>query len=308
MIWVFPAFVLMTTCALAYVYFEKLSLPTHFARFLQPMAVGFICFSAWRLIQSLIKDQWQWILLVFAFLSTIFIRSSIVYPVILVLSGWFYHRIHGGKRELPTGRLSPRWGNLFLFFSIFGLAAVFGNLLKLKPVLMFENTFRYGSLVFGGGQVLVPMLFEQFVLHKHYLSAEEFLAGWGIAQAVPGPVFIFTSFTHALALREYGQWGMLLGSFIGAVGIFLPGTLLIFFVFPIWKQLKEWSVVQNGLHGLNAAATGFVLAAAILLGKTISFEITNIIVVVMSFVSLQVLKIPAVLVVVLTLLCGFLLP
>ena len=94
-------------------------------------------------------------------------------------------------------------------------------LFRIKEVLLFENTFRMGSLVFGGGQVLVPMMEAQFVHAKGYLTATEFANGYGLLQAVPGPVFSFSTFVNGMALQEKGPMFQLLGCAIGSIGIFI---------------------------------------------------------------------------------------
>lgn len=305
LVWVFPATVIMTTLALAYVYFEQQHLPTDFSRYLQPMAVGFIAYSAVRLSRSLVTNLTQAGYLSIALVSVLLIRSSLVYPIVLLLAGWLSTRRTNTSGPVPTWpELRPRWGNLYLLLGLFAASALVGNFFQLKPVLIFENTFRYGSMVFGGGQVLVPLLFEQFVLNKGYLTASEFLTGWGAAQAVPGPVFTFTSFTHALAMKEYGSGGMVLGAFLGMSGIFLPGALLIFFIYPTWEKLKDWSLIQNALKGVNAAACGFIAAAAILLARTLPPTTDNLLAGILAFLGLYLLKLPPVLIVGLCLFVG----
>ncbi len=305
LVWVFPATVIMTTLALAYVYFEQQHLPTDFSRYLQPMAVGFIAYSAVRLSRSLVTNFTQAGYLSIALVSVLLIRSSLVYPIVLLLAGWLSTRRTNTSGPAPTWpELRPRWGNLYLLLGLFAASALVGNFFQLKPVLIFENTFRYGSMVFGGGQVLVPLLFEQFVLNKGYLTASEFLTGWGAAQAVPGPVFTFTSFTHALAMKEYGSGGMVLGAFLGMSGIFLPGALLIFFIYPTWEKLKDWSLIQNALKGVNAAACGFIAAAAILLARTLPPTTDNLLAGILAFLGLYLLKLPPVLIVGLCLFVG----
>ncbi len=305
LVWVFPATIIMTTLALAYVFTERQHIPTDFSKYLQPMAVGFIAYSAVKLSRSLVTNVNQGGYWLVALMSVLLIRSSLVYPLVLLAAGWM-----SSRRSTRTGNapawpdLKPRWGNLYLLIALFSTSAIVGNFFHLKPVLIFENTFRYGSMVFGGGQVLVPLLFEQFVLNKGYLTASEFLTGWGVAQAVPGPVFTFTSFTHALAMKEWGASGMVLGSFLGMTGIFLPGALLIFFIYPTWEKLKDWSFIQDALKGVNAASCGFIAAAAILLASTLPPSTENILTGFLAFLGLYFLKLPPVLIVGLCLFLG----
>jgi chromate transporter len=135
------------------------------------------------------------------------------------------------------------------------------------PVRLFENFYRNGSLIFGGGQVLTPMLYTEFVQYapKQYLTSEEFLSGYAFVQGLPGPVFSFSSYIGALAMRDYGIVGEIGGAVMSAAGIFLPGTFLIFFMIRIWEGLKKFRPIRASLEGINAASAGLVAAAAVLL-------------------------------------------
>ncbi len=163
------------------------------------------------------------------------------------------------------------WANFFLWIGVLIFAAVLGSFTKsnpeLLPIRLFENFYRNGSLVFGGGQVLTPMIYTEFVQYapKHYLSSEEFLSGYALVQSLPGPVFSFSSFIGALSMREFGTGGEIIGAIMSAVGVFLPGTFLIFFMIRIWDSLKSFRPIRASLEGILAANAGLVAAAAILL-------------------------------------------
>jgi chromate transporter len=137
----------------------------------------------------------------------------------------------------------------------------------LLPIRLFENFYRNGSLVFGGGQVLTPMLYTEFVQFapKRYLTSQEFLSGYGLVQALPGPVYSFSSFIGALSMREFGTGGEVIGAVAAAAGVFLPGTFLIFFMIRIWDSLKSFRAIRASLEGILAANTGLVAAAALTL-------------------------------------------
>jgi chromate transporter len=88
------------------------------------------------------------------------------------------------------------------------------------------------------------------------------MAGYALQQALPGPLFSFSAFVGSLSLREYSIWGQILGGFIASVGIYLPGTLMIFFVIRFWDKLKKYRAVKASLEGVNAASGGIILATA----------------------------------------------
>jgi len=167
-----------------------------------------------------------------------------------------------------------------------------GGLTKAMPILLFENFYRNGSLIFGGGHVLIPFLYTEFVDFKHYLSSEEFLSGYAIVQALPGPFFSFSAYIGSLAMRNYGILGAVTGGFVSAVGIFLPGTFLIFFITRFWEDLKKYRIVRASLDGINAASSGMIAAAALLLFQPLEIDIFNISVVIITFCLLSFTKIP----------------
>ena len=199
------------------------------------------------------------------------------------------------------------WINIFLFFGILIGAALLGQFTGWKPFRIFENFYRNGSMIFGGGQALIPLMFNEFVSFKHYLSKEEFLSGYAFVQALPGPVFAFCSYLGTFAMRSEGIPLQLLGSVASSAGIFLPGTLLIFFVYRIWAQLKQYRVVRASLEGINAVSCGLVAAAALVLIKPMELETSNILVMIGTFLILYFTKVPGYAIVATGLLAGFLL-
>lgn len=117
--------------------------------------------------------------------------SSYTFPVVLMLGGlaqWLWQERQGSLGS-PHALTKVRWFYFRMYGLLFGLAALLGNVFHSREILLFENFYRFGSLVFGGGQVLLPMMYEHFVATRQYLSTDQFLIGYGLAQGVPGPVF-----------------------------------------------------------------------------------------------------------------------
>ncbi|MCQ6562287.1 chromate transporter [Paenibacillus mendelii] len=141
--------------------------------------------------------------------------------------------------------------------------AVFFGLLILLPLLrqyaaadwlsLFDSFYRSGSLVFGGGHVVLPLL-EREVVPTGWVSEADFLAGYGAAQAVPGPLFTFAGYLGAMISG-------IKGALIGTAAIFLPAFLLIVGALPFWNSLRTSPKVQGALIGINAAVVGILLAA-----------------------------------------------
>ncbi|MGB5928672.1 MAG: chromate transporter [Cyclobacteriaceae bacterium] len=185
------------------------------------------------------------------------------------------------------------------------VAALLGNIADFRGILLFENFYRNGSLIFGGGQVLIPYLFTEFVEFKQYLTAEDFLNGYGMAQAVPGPTFSFSAFVGAMALEEQGVWAQIGGGLLAAAGIFLPGTFLIFFVIRFWEGLKRYRPVKASLEGIAAVSAGLVMAAALILLKPVSEDFISIGILIGTMFLLLYSKIPPPFIILAGLLAGF---
>ena len=99
------------------------------------------------------------------------------------------------------------------------------------------------------------------------MTNQEYLTGWGIVRALPGPVFAVTSYVGGMVLREYGTKLQIIGCVIGCIGIFLPSALLVLFFFPVWQNLKKYVVVYRSLEGINAVVVGIMWASFLYLLK-----------------------------------------
>lgn len=291
-IWVLPAVSIMTAAGMGIYYLEQRNLSLQFARFIQPMAVGFMVVAGYRIGQKVIKNKISLALALVAAVTAYLFRSPVMTPIVLLVGGLTTALTYQQQERMDKKPLHVQWANFFLWFGVFIGAATLGAYTQLLSVRLFENFYRNGSFVFGGGQVLTPMLYNEFVAFKHYLTREEFLSGLGLVQAVPGPVFAFASYIGALSMRDAGLSGQFWGSFVSTAGIFLPGTFLIFFVYRFWEQLKRYRVVRASLEGINAASTGLTAAAAIALFEPMAPHWPSVVVVVLTIGVLLYTKIP----------------
>jgi chromate transporter len=292
LIWVLPGVSIMTAAGMGIYYLEQRHLSLDFARFIQPMAVGFLIVAGFRIGQKVLKNKVSLTLALLATVVAYLFRSPVMTPLVIVVGGLTTALTYAKQERMDKKPLQIQWSNFFLWFGVFLAAAGVGALTQSLPVRLFENFYRNGSLVFGGGQVLTPMLYNEFVAFKHYLSREEFLSGLALVQAVPGPVFAFASYIGTLAMRHEGISGQFWGSFVSTAGIFLPGTFLIFFVYRFWEQLKRYRVVRASLDGINAASTGLTAAAAIILFQPMAPHWPSVIVVLVTIGLLLYTRIP----------------
>ena len=147
------------------------------------------------------------------------------------------------------------------------------------PFNLFENMYRFGSFVFGGADVLIPVMYEQYVVRPETkrikssnqnvikIDREEFLTGAGIVRAIPGPAFSISSYIGATVMKSKGTLNQILGAVVATIGIFLPSFLIGVFLFPLWENLHRYEVLQRLMTGLNATVVGIMLASIVYLTK-----------------------------------------
>lgn len=314
LVWILPAVTIMTSAGVLISYLDENQMSMKFARFIQPMAVGFVAYAAYVISSKVVVTKLGGALMVIAAVISYFIRLPWVFPILLLAGGVITAmKFEEQPKKEEKEKLQIDWKNFLLYIGILVLAALLGNIFSYKPILIFENFYRNGSLIFGGGQVLIPYLHTEFVEYKHYLTSQEFLTGYGMVQALPGPVFSFSSYVGALSMRELGIGGEILGAVMAALGIFLPGTFLIFFIIRFWDSLKQYRVVRASLEGINAASSGLVVAAALILFEPIGVDVVNIafidivnlLVILITFLLLLFSKVPSPVIILIGLAAGF---
>jgi len=276
-IWVIPSALIMCVAAVCYKMFVEKGMFTRAFRYVQPVTVGVVAYAAYSFGRKFLKSELSILLSVSAMAATLILRSAYVFPILVMMGGIISSAFEAkpDEDELRVklfAKINRRKVTYFigilLFFAVLG-AIINQTSPYSLPIRLFENFYRNGILIFGGGQVLVPLMFTEFVEMKHYLSNSEFLSGYALQQILPGPTFAFTSFIGGLTLgnRGYGISGQIAGSLISILGINLPGLILILFIVPFWDDLKKISRIRNSLSGINAVAVGFMVAAFLFLAE-----------------------------------------
>ena len=164
--------------------------------------------------------------------------------------------------ELGTAHavnLRPVTGAAFLvvFFVLLLGLPIYASASGSYVVKLVDSFYRAGALVFGGGHVVLPLLQAQ-VVPAGWVTNDAFLAGYGLAQAVPGPLFTFAAFLGAVSTQSPSGW---VGAGIALVAIFLPGFFLIVGALPFWDHLRSYVSMRRAVLGINAAVVGLLLAA-----------------------------------------------
>ncbi|MFP5041160.1 chromate efflux transporter [Parasediminibacterium sp. JCM 36343] len=335
LIWITPACTIMGALSFLLDYYDDRAVNIHIFHFVQPMAVGFIAFSAFRVFKIAINNTITRVILTASALITFFyFKTPWVFPLVIIAAGI---ATNFSSKRIPQKGVPPKqikWGNMLIFLALFGIAGYLSETATRykwpshKAFNVFENSYRFGSLVFGGGDVLMPMMYEQFVVRPTtphiketgrdvlQMDKADFLTGSGMVRAIPGPVFSIGAFTGGMVLRTDNTVAtQLLGCFLGAIGIFLPSVLLVLFFFPVWHNLKKYAVIYRSLEGINAAVVGLMGGATLYLIKDIIqldqtklpiLAVADIGAIVLTFATLQFTKIPPPFIVVASLLLGWL--
>ena len=226
-------------------------------------AVAIVAQAVWGMARNLCPDRERASIAVMATLIILFSTSSVAQIGAIVLGGiaglWLCRsgaQAPSGHVELPVSRTAGFVTLVGFFLLLAGLPALRG-LTGSSGVALFDASYRSGALVFGGGHVVLPLLREAFVT-PGWLSDDAFLAGYGAAQAVPGPLFTFAAYLGTVVTAQpHG----LAGAALGLVGIFLPGILVLLGALPFWDSFRKRAGAQAMMRGVNAAVVGLLGAA-----------------------------------------------
>ncbi|MEO6548249.1 MAG: chromate transporter [Ferruginibacter sp.] len=328
--WIFPACLLMGSLSFLVSEIGTKNLGTSIFQFIQPMAIGFLAYAGIRAFKIAVHNLITRVIMAVTIISVyLLFKTPWIFPLFILLGGIatnFSSKRIPAKDKIKPGQI--RWSNIWLFALLFMIAGVLSETARKqdwpnrKAYNLFENFYRFGSFVFGGGDVLIPVMLDQYVARptapkfvdtKHNIiriERGELLTGAGIVRAIPGPVFSIASYTGGMALKDGGRVQQLLGCIIGSVAIFLPSVLLILFFFPVWQYFRKFVVVYRALEGINAVVVGIMWAATLYLLKDVSIaqlnviSLLNICVIMGTVLMLRFTKLPAPFVVVFCLLLG----
>ena len=330
-IWILPACILMGILSFIVAKIGTNNLQTSAFQFIQSMAIGFLAFAGVRAFNISVNNVITKVIMVVSTICTFLLfKTPWIFPVLIIAGGITTN--FSNVRILEIEKIKPRqvrWTNIWVFVLLFLIAGYLSEAARKenwdnrKAFNLFENFYRFGSFVFGGGDVLIPMMLDQYVARptaQKFINTKdniirieknELLTGAGIVRAIPGPVFSIASFTGGIALKKGGSRKQILGCIIGSVGIFLPSALLVLFFFPVWQYLKKYVVVYRALEGINAVVVGLMFGSTAYLLKDISIipvtinSILNISVIGGTLILLLFTKVPAPIIVFICLFFGW---
>ncbi|WP_400241422.1 chromate transporter [Niallia sp. JL1B1071] len=227
---------------------------------LKIVAVAIVAHAILGMAKNLTPDLKRKTIALFALVLTLLWQSVFSQVGVIILSaiiGYFLYKQQSmqhnhGDVSFP---LSKRVASisLMLFFALLFFLPIIREVFTYQWIAMFDSFYRSGSLVFGGGHVVLPLLEREFV-PGGWLSEEAFLVGYGATQAVPGPLFTFAAYIGTVL----NGWG---GGLLATFAIFLPAFLLIVGTLPFWNSLRKNPKIQGALMGVNAAVVGILISA-----------------------------------------------
>jgi chromate transporter len=230
---------------------------------LKLVAVAIVAQAVWGMARSLCPDRERASIAVVAALIILFSTSSVAQIGAILMGAiaglWLCRAAPPAAIGHVTVRVSRSTGlvalSAFLLLLI-GLP-ILRNLTSSQGLALFDAFYRSGALVFGGGHVVLPLLSEAFVA-PGWVSNDSFLAGYGAAQAVPGPLFTFAAYLGTVVNQPPNG---VAGAVLGLLGIFLPGVLILIGALPFWDSFRQRAGAQAMMRGVNAAVVGLLGAA-----------------------------------------------
>jgi chromate transporter len=226
---------------------------------LKIVAVAIVAHAIVGMAEKLTPDIQRKSIALFALVGTLLWQTAFTQVGVIILAGFIGYMLYKDVADSEESSfhfpLSKRFGAscLILFFALLLLLPIMRELTSFDWIAMFDSFYRAGSLVFGGGHVVLPLLEREFV-PTGWLSEESFLAGYGATQAVPGPLFTFAAYIGAVI----NGWQ---GALIATIAIFLPAFLLILGALPFWDQLRRNRNIKGAFMSVNAAVVGILISA-----------------------------------------------
>jgi len=262
---------------------------------IRPATVALVAVAAWRLGQAVVNSRLTMGLMLLGAAVAILLRQPWAFPAALAAGGLVSALALRGQRTAADDGGAPltnlgisRWAGAILLLLFLGLLAglTAARLLLDWPALqLFESFYRTGSLIFGGGQVVLPMLLTE-VVDGGLVTEQQFLDGFALMLALPGPMFSFSAYLGAIA-------GGVPGMLLALVGLFLPGTLIIYAVLPFWERVRRYPWLRIALVGVNATAIGLVVGVVFLLWERAEPGPAGAVIALLSFGAVVFYRLPA---------------
>ena len=228
-------------------------------------AAAVVANALWGMSRSLTPDRTRITIAIVAAILLLYERTTITQILVLAAGATIGWRLQLSPINNFKPYQSHYWklnkiiaaGSIIIFFLLLIVLPILRELYTSQYISLFDSFYRTGSLVFGGGHVVLPLL-ESEVVAPGWLSKDEFIAGYGAAQAIPGPLFTFAAYIGTVANIEPNG---LTGAFIALLAIYLPSFLLLSAILPFWQKFTMGHRVEAAYAGMSAAVIGLWVAA-----------------------------------------------
>lgn len=242
---------------------SKFSVPAAYLHALKIVAVAVVAQAIWAMASKLCPDKKRITVAVIAACITLLFPMALTQILVIIgggLLGLFILRLKDESPHTPFKTpISKSAGFSFLciFLCTLLLLPLLIQTTERDSIRLFDSFFRAGSLVFGGGHVVLPLL-EAEVVQTGWVSKDSFMTGYGAAQAIPGPLFAISAYLGAVSNLNPSGW---MGALLCLMAAFLPAFLLIVGILPFWEQIRKYKQIRFAMFGINAAVVGLLIAA-----------------------------------------------
>lgn len=294
LLWITPAFVILLLLSLFFISRDIFVIADDIFLLFNPMVVSFMIYAAIRFNQYH-QTAKRNIFQVFLNVSLIilFFKHPFIIPILFIINGLYAHLSNKGQLKVLYSnfakRLSINYRILTIYISLFAIFAIsseYSRKFETKNRYYYnilEHNFRFGSLVYGGGDVLIPLMYEQYISRPTSkltqrrnpealsLNKHEFMTAAGVIRLIPGPVFAITAFTTPYLLPNFQTEEKVLASFLATICIFLPGILILLIVSPLWHKLFSNKSFSNIITGVNLTVLSIMIASSLYLTYDLCF-------------------------------------
>lgn len=242
---------------------SRFSISANYLHALKIVAVAVVAQAIWAMALKLCPDKKRISIAIIAACIMLLFPTELTQILVIFgggLFGIFFLKLKDESLptsfKIPVSKLS---GSIFIsiFLCILFLLPFLVQITELDSTKLFDSFFRAGSLVFGGGHVVLPLL-EAEVVQTGWVSKDLFMTGYGAAQAIPGPLFSISAYIGAVSNLNPSGW---IGACLCLVAAFLPAFLLIVGILPFWEQIRKHKQIRFAMFGINAAVVGLLIAA-----------------------------------------------
>ena len=308
LIWIFPVSIIMfSTSFFLSKYNLNSSTETYFA-FFQPMIIAFMFSNVLKLYKThFVPYTHKYLFLINIATIIIFIKHPFILPFTFMINGLISAKSSGVRqlrKSLPFKSLNIQKPFFYVFILIFTVSAFMSeysrkyNISNRYLFNIIEHNYRHGSMVYGGGDVLIPIIYEQYVSRPTSriikrrnpavlsLTKDEIVAGAGLIRFMPGPVFSIVSFTTPLLVKDYSAQQKLFTTIIATLFIYIPGILIVLSFYPVWYIISSDQNFASFLKGINLAVFSIICATSLYFLVDLTIHSNNINILLIQYITI----------------------